>query len=78
MLLYLSHRDLKHLKLDSFVAVTLITTVFFFGYFLFVVVVVLLLFFGGWGAWVAFCTLLQILYMFCFGTESATLPCIIN
>lgn len=33
MLLYLSHRDLKHLKLDSFVAVTLITTGFFWLFF---------------------------------------------
>lgn len=54
MLLYLSHRDLKHLKLDSFVAVTLITTVFFFGYFLFVVVVVVFWGVGGMGCFLYF------------------------
>lgn len=45
MLLYLSHRDLKHLKLDSFVAVTLITTVCF----LFVFCLLLLFCFCFWG-----------------------------
>lgn len=56
MLLYLSHRDLKHLKLDSFVAVTLITTVFFLVIFclLFCCFVVVFWGVGGMGCFLYF------------------------
>lgn len=49
MLLYLSHRDLKHLKLDSFVAVTLITTGFFLVIFCLLLLLFCCCFLGGGG-----------------------------